>query len=161
MLVGSFFLTLNEDPISPAVSVKPSQPYQFKKFKTQGENTSLYFKVGSLDRSGDQVTYQARGKDFQYMRLEPNGHLNVFTLVDGYKQKLHHDLLEDKLYGDCAYPKSCGSYGVCSNRSKCTCPGELSLTAKFFKPLNTTQINGCAEITPLSAKTPIYTPFWS
>lgn len=88
------------------------------------------------------------------MRLEPNGHLNVFRLLDGYNESLYIDLLKDKRqHNDSAYPTVCGEYGVCSSKGQCTCADKVGGNPGFFKLVNATQSNfGCEIVTPLSCK---------
>ncbi|RVW43058.1 G-type lectin S-receptor-like serine/threonine-protein kinase SD2-5 [Vitis vinifera] len=87
-------------------------------------------------------------EDFQFMRMEPDGHLNVYQLIDGYKETLYSDLLKDEHYDDCAYPTVCGNYGVCFE-GQCSCAGGGS--SIYFRQLNATAASfGCREVTPLS-----------
>ncbi|KAL6314597.1 hypothetical protein AAG906_026937 [Vitis piasezkii] len=92
--------------------------------------------------------YKTLLRDFQFMRMEPDGHLNVYQLIDGYKETLYSDLLKDEHYGDCAYPTVCGNYGVCFE-GQCSCAGGGS--SIYFRQLNATAASfGCREVTPLS-----------
>ncbi|KAK3016969.1 hypothetical protein RJ639_005334 [Escallonia herrerae] len=90
---------------------------------------------------------------FHYIKLEINGHLNVYRLNKfdeyGYDVIFSGDLLKDFDYGDCTYPRVCGDYGVCS-MNQCTCPAG---NAGYFRLLYDSQnAFGCRRVTPLSCK---------
>ncbi|KAK2990839.1 hypothetical protein RJ640_002454 [Escallonia rubra] len=90
---------------------------------------------------------------FRYIRLESDGHLNVYQLQnitgDGFEFNsiVAGDLFEPYGLNDCDYPTRCGSFGVCSD-GECSCPGGNS---SFFTSVRDFHPNlGCKPITPLS-----------
>ncbi|KAL9997531.1 putative non-specific serine/threonine protein kinase [Helianthus debilis subsp. tardiflorus] len=110
-------------------------------------NGSLSLYIHSSEPSDpDDVIAIPRASSAQYMKLMPDGHLQVF------ERQLEHwvvvaDLLTDKNAGLCDnYPLSCGRNSVCLNNLQCSCPA-----VEYFRPVNDRQPNlGCSEITPLS-----------
>ncbi|KAA8524011.1 hypothetical protein F0562_010558 [Nyssa sinensis] len=139
-----FYLRVARNSLHAFINTKPLELYSTMR---SSSFSIMYFK-----RSGNYVTYEDRGGYFQYVRLEPDGHLNVYRLDDGYKKTFQVDLLEDSHYKNCAYPTVCGIYGVCNNE-QCTCRGEISGTSNYFRRLDANQPSlGCAEVTPLSCR---------
>ncbi|KAJ0046900.1 hypothetical protein Pint_04785 [Pistacia integerrima] len=145
---GMFFITLLQTNLGLYVNLGTPRRYQSmgiqggKKFKFSGNR--IVFHV-----SNNRMHYKTHGPHFLYLRLEPNGQLNVYRIAPDGEPEIFH-LAEDKKYGKCIYPTNCGNYGVCSD-DICSCPGD----SIYFKQLNGME-NGfgfsCAEITPLSCQ---------
>ncbi|KAI8552423.1 hypothetical protein RHMOL_Rhmol06G0265900 [Rhododendron molle] len=99
--------------------------------------------------------FTASPSDYQFIALEPNGHLILYHVDTSYPYTYavtpRVDLLAaiDSL-GDCSYPAVCGHYGVCSGGGQCGCPEDNTGTSNYFWPFK--QGVGCAQITPLSCK---------
>ncbi|KAK6134978.1 hypothetical protein DH2020_031262 [Rehmannia glutinosa] len=145
---GLFYLGMNNDFIGCYVDSRPAQ--QYCSLLNVRHHTSFDFGVGSLNRSGNSVTYIARSQDFQYLRLQPNGSLIVFLFLDNYKEMFYYDVLNDQLRDACSYPTVCGRYGVCNN-TKCSCPDEATGRTGFFRQSNALQSDfGCEAINPIS-----------
>ncbi|XP_031266127.1 G-type lectin S-receptor-like serine/threonine-protein kinase At5g35370 [Pistacia vera] len=145
---GMFFITLLQTNLGLYVNLGTPRRYQSmgiqggKKFKFSGNR--IVFHV-----SNNGMHYKTHGPHFLYLRLEPNGQLNVYRIAPDGEPEIFH-LAEDKKYGKCIYPTNCGNYGVCSD-DICSCPGD----SIYFKQLNGME-NGFgfsyAEITPLSCQ---------
>lgn len=92
------------------------------------------------------MTFETDRKKFHYIRLEPDGHLNIYQLANGYVENF--DLSRDEHYGNCIYPIKFGNYRVCSDE-QCSCPGSSS----YFKE-SIDKDNGfsCIEITHLTCQ---------
>ncbi|KAM0047204.1 putative protein kinase RLK-Pelle-SD-2b family [Helianthus debilis subsp. tardiflorus] len=79
-----------------------------------------------------------------YMKLMPDGHLQVFELQSD-EWTMVSDVTSD-VVGECDYPLRCGRYSICSTNGQCSCPG-----IEYLRPVNDRQPNlGCYEITPLT-----------
>ncbi|VAI38616.1 unnamed protein product [Triticum turgidum subsp. durum] len=105
----------------------------------------------------------------QYMRLESDGHLRLHQWSDDENQWLESDVMEISRHcddsrrpcwsngeymmsGDCAYPKVCGEYGICTN-GQCTCPHESNTNSNYFKPVDDRKANlGCKPLNPISCQ---------
>ncbi|KAK1274686.1 hypothetical protein QJS04_geneDACA020796 [Acorus gramineus] len=88
----------------------------------------------------------------QYMKLDSDGHLRVYEWgVKGWA------VVADVLgLSACAYPKVCGTYGICSN-GHCSCPVGASGCYSFLRPVNFRRPDlGCSEVTPIDCKAPNY-----
>ncbi|KAL6311110.1 hypothetical protein AAG906_025862 [Vitis piasezkii] len=135
---GMFYLSITPGGINAYINSVPPQLYKTLLRFHANNATPLRFGIGSLTLSSNYVTYnQIEKGDFQFMRMEPDGHLNVYQLIDGYKETLYSDLLKDEHYDDCAYPRCCSCAG-----------GGSSI---YFRQLNATAASfGCREVTPLS-----------
>ncbi|OMO92521.1 hypothetical protein COLO4_17504 [Corchorus olitorius] len=145
---GIFHLGVTIDSIRAYVDSDPLQIYRTI-FPFHESNEFYNFSIGFLNYTSGSVKYQSSGGDFQYIRLEPNGHLNVYQLVDGYNQTLISNVLEDKQYGDCSYPEVCGTYGICSD-GQCSCPES---SGSYFRPSNSSLGSfECAQVAPLSCQ---------
>ncbi|KAF8413688.1 hypothetical protein HHK36_001680 [Tetracentron sinense] len=96
----------------------------------------------------DRITVPP-GSSAQIMKFGSDGHLRVYDWTEEQDWKEVADLLTG-YYGVCRYPLVCGNYGICSN-GQCSCPGETTGEASYFKQINDRQPNlGCSEVTPLS-----------
>ncbi|KDP29864.1 hypothetical protein JCGZ_18439 [Jatropha curcas] len=138
---GSFYLSLQTDNLYAFIESDPPQMY--RKIFQQGSEIKQ-FKTGSLRflTRGTYVDYVSNIENFQFLRLEPNGHLTVYLWIQG-SVSIADDILTDNL-GNCSYPTVCGNYGICSNGGSCTCP------ANYFITLNSSLI--CEEATQLSCQ---------
>ncbi|KAK2993364.1 hypothetical protein RJ640_007631 [Escallonia rubra] len=84
--------------------------------------------------------------------LDSDGHLRVYQWVEGV-EGVADDILTGSL-GDCAYPLSCGNYGICSN-GQCTCPVGNDGDPNYFRQLDFRQPSlGCVEVTQMSCQSP-------
>ncbi|KAM7469681.1 hypothetical protein LguiA_007864 [Lonicera macranthoides] len=88
---------------------------------------------------------------FLYIRLEPNGHLNVYQLpYYSESQEIIPLSIFDRSEDNCDYPTVCGNYGICSENGLCSCPGG---NYSYFTQLQDLKPNlGCRPVTPLSCK---------
>lgn len=148
---GKFILSLSPKGIEVFLNMSTVKRFQTIPYRNYLLNMSSAVLNKSailvFNKSGSHITYEVAPRSkFHYMRLEPNGHLNIYQLDNGYSDNA--DLSRDEHYGDCIYPTKCGNYGVCSN-GECTCPGSSS----YFKQSNDSG-NGfsCAEVTHLSCQ---------
>ncbi|XP_017979804.1 PREDICTED: G-type lectin S-receptor-like serine/threonine-protein kinase SD2-5 [Theobroma cacao] len=147
--IGMFYLTISDGGLQAFFASDPPQMYRAI-FPFQRDYLLYNFSCGFLNYTDGHVYYGSERGDFQYIRLESNGHLNVYLLADGYKETLMANLLEDKQLGDCIFPTVCGRYGICSD-GRCTCPGASRENVSYFRPLDATHPgSGCAEINPPS-----------
>lgn len=150
---GKFFLSLSPKGIEVFLNMSTVKRFQTIPYRNYFLNMSsvVLNKSANLvfNKSGNHVTYEVTPRsNFHYMRLEPNGHLNIYQLDNGYSDNV--DLSRDEHYGDCIYPTKCGNYGVCFD-GECTCPGSSS----YFKQSNDSGSgNGfsCAAVTHLSCE---------
>uniref|UniRef100_A0ACD5YLK4 Uncharacterized protein n=1 Tax=Avena sativa TaxID=4498 RepID=A0ACD5YLK4_AVESA len=86
----------------------------------------------------------ARSLQFiQYMRLESDGHLRLYEMMQGNPRLLFDVLITAMKF--CDYPMACGDYGVCSN-GQCSCP-----SLSYFRPQNERHPDaGCTLLTTIS-----------
>ncbi|KAJ9554549.1 hypothetical protein OSB04_018594 [Centaurea solstitialis] len=133
---GQYFLQVTEKGLFAYVESSPPQ---------------LYYRDSESDLSFPPSVSS------QYMKLMPDGHLQLFQWqTDRFEWTVVSDLLtDDELYGDCFYPLACGRNAVCSANRQCSCPrSNFSGGIDYFKPVNALQPNlGCSEITPLTCNT--------
>ncbi|KAJ0847542.1 putative protein kinase RLK-Pelle-SD-2b family [Helianthus annuus] len=111
-------------------------------------NGSLSFFIHSSEPSGLSDGYDIdipEALSAQYMKLMPDGHLQVFEWqFDSEDWMMVRDLTKDVEV--CDFPLVCGRNSICSTNQQCSCPG-----AEYFRPVNDRQPNlGCYEITPLT-----------
>ncbi|PWA97881.1 Apple-like protein [Artemisia annua] len=86
-----------------------------------------------------------QASSFQYIKLMPNGHLELIVSQSYNNWSVVQDILT-YAYGECGYPLVCGRNGLCRGNQQCTCP-----TRDYFKLLDDYQPElGCSEITPLT-----------
>ncbi|CAO2837436.1 unnamed protein product [Amaranthus hypochondriacus] len=96
--------------------------------------------------------YQQKKTDFGdifyiYMRLEPDGNLNIYALRDS---TLVSNIFKDGMYGKCT-KETCGDYGICFSDSKCYCPMRNNGSLEYFKPKDVVQPSlGCSRLTSIS-----------
>ncbi|KAM0047208.1 putative protein kinase RLK-Pelle-SD-2b family [Helianthus debilis subsp. tardiflorus] len=112
-------------------------------------NGSLSFFIHSSEPSGLSEPYEdidiPVALSAQYMKLMPDGHLQVFEWqFDSEDWMMVRDLTKD--VEECDFPLVCGRNSICLTNQQCSCPG-----AEYFQPVNDRQPNrGCYEITPLT-----------
>lgn len=134
---GKFFVSVTRYRLY--LSFNPSTPQKYQSIAY----TDVYGIVFNF--SGHDVKYQKNGTSFPYLRLESNGHFNMY---DGSTSNI--DLARNKHYRDCIYPTTCGTFGVCSD-DRCTCLGEGDGNSTYFR-----QMGGggndfsCEDVTPVT-----------
>ncbi|KAJ0579617.1 putative protein kinase RLK-Pelle-SD-2b family [Helianthus annuus] len=108
-------------------------------------NGSLSFFVHSSKPSNPDKVIGIQGvSPAQYMKLMPDGHLQVFEFQSD-EWRMVSDVTSDAVE-ECEYPLRCGRYSICSTDEQCSCPG-----IEYFRPVDDRQPNlGCYEITPLT-----------
>ncbi|XP_057985675.1 G-type lectin S-receptor-like serine/threonine-protein kinase SD2-5 isoform X2 [Hevea brasiliensis] len=146
---GSFFLSIEKDNLYAFIDSNPPQMYH--QIFQQGSETKQ-FKTGSLKilTSVDEISinFESDTEDFQYLRLDPDGHLRVYQWIQG-SVSIVDDILTDNL-GNCSYPTVCGNYGICSNGGSCSCPVGKDGDNRYFTKLNSSL--GCMEADQLSCR---------
>ncbi|KAK2965648.1 hypothetical protein RJ640_000417 [Escallonia rubra] len=155
LATGQYYISLNQSEILAYFRSDP--PKQYATFYFNGSIMSIYGVRFLI-----QPTYalydlkNLGGTAFRYIRLESDGHLNVYqvhTVLDDTGQGVGIDVIvSGDLFGrygfnDCDYPTKCGNSGVCLD-GECSCPGGNS---SFFTLVRDFHPNlGCKPITPLS-----------
>ncbi|XP_058002247.1 G-type lectin S-receptor-like serine/threonine-protein kinase SD2-5 [Hevea brasiliensis] len=91
---GLFYLSVADDGVYAFNESNPQTFYQ-RLFSYNGDFTTFNFGIGSLNQLPNYVKYEPKGRDFQYMRLDPDGHLRVYQLIDGYKNGVVSDLFSN------------------------------------------------------------------
>ncbi|KAM7469717.1 hypothetical protein LguiA_007900 [Lonicera macranthoides] len=149
-----YSLTVEEEgPYLNLVAFINSAPPQ--KYKSQHVYYSDYLNdYSSIERFSNNILFKVNrtAHRFLYIRLEPNGHLNLYQLPYYYEtQRIAPlNIFEQFSESDCDYPTVCGNYGVCSRNGACSCPGG---NYSYFTQLQDLDPNlGCRLITPLSCK---------
>ncbi|XP_076882618.1 G-type lectin S-receptor-like serine/threonine-protein kinase SD2-5 [Bidens hawaiensis] len=145
---GTYSLQVTDKGLFGYIESNPPQAYYSKLGYGKGTNKErryIMFFNGSLalffrssDPSDPDITIgdTPSGK---YMRLMPDGHLQVFTSTEVT------DLTESLVEGDCTYPLVCGRNSICTTNQQCICP-----RTDYFRPVNDRQPNqGCYEVNPL------------
>ncbi|KAI3730389.1 hypothetical protein L1987_61559 [Smallanthus sonchifolius] len=149
---GMYYLQVTEKGLFAYVESNPPQAYF--SLLVYGYNVRRYirlldgsmtFFIHSSKTDPDYVMYIPQSSSAQYMKLMPDGHLQVFK-----RKSEQWTVLEDLTKGfveeDCSYPLVCGRNSICSTNQQCSCPGK-----EYFRPVNDRQPNlGCSEITPLT-----------
>ncbi|KAJ9554555.1 hypothetical protein OSB04_018600 [Centaurea solstitialis] len=157
---GLYSLQVTNEGLFAYVESNPPQVY-YQLFTinnptTRNEKrTYLRFLNGSFDlfsSQGEQIvgTYLPRSSSAQYMKLMPDGHLQLFQWQDYWT--VMRDVFTNG-YGDCYYPLACGRNAVCSANRQCSCPRSniSGVIVDYFTPLNNRHPDlGCSEITPLT-----------
>ncbi|KAJ0847527.1 putative non-specific serine/threonine protein kinase [Helianthus annuus] len=108
-------------------------------------NGSLSFFIHSSKPNNPDKVIGIQGvSPAQYIKLMPDGHLQVFEF-QSHEWTMVSDVTSDAVE-ECDYPLRCGRYSICSTNEQCSCPG-----IEYFRPVNDRQPNlGCYEITPLT-----------
>ncbi|KAK3001668.1 hypothetical protein RJ639_022514 [Escallonia herrerae] len=151
---GPFYLSLSNSNLYAFIEATTPQIYG-QVF--HGGNSSASFKNGRFDLIQDEsnttmVLYLSETNNFQYLRLDSDGHLRVYQWVEGVEAVID-DILTGSL-GDCACPLSCGNYGICSN-GQCSCPIGNDGDTNYFRQLDFRQPSlGCVEATQMSCQSP-------
>ncbi|KAA8540402.1 hypothetical protein F0562_024679 [Nyssa sinensis] len=149
-----FYLSCSSDGLFAFIEANPPQMYSKV---VHGGIKSLEFNAGRLDlikgkSNSTAALYVSKTEDFQFMKLEPGGHLRTYRWTRS--QVTNEDILTGTL-PDCAYPMVCGNYGICSNGGQCSCPGGNGGDASYFRQLSFRQPSrGCVEVTQLSCQYP-------
>ncbi|KAK2973605.1 hypothetical protein RJ640_027515 [Escallonia rubra] len=153
-IAGPFYLSLSNSELYAFIEATPPQ---MNGQVFHGVNKSVQFKNGRFDLIQDEFNftialYVSETNNFQYLKLDSDGHLRVYQWVMGV-EGVADDILTGSL-GDCAYPLSCGSYGICSS-GQCTCPVGNDGDPSYFRQLNFRQPSlGCVEATQISCQSP-------
>ncbi|KAK2993363.1 hypothetical protein RJ640_007630 [Escallonia rubra] len=154
---GPFSLSLSNRDLYAFIEATPPQLYGHV---FHGDHRSR-FKSGSFfltsnKSNSDTVLYESETSNFQYLKLDPDGHFRVYQWVEGVEGVVDDILtgnLGDNLI-DCAYPLRCGNYGICSD-GQCTCPIGNDGDPNYFRQLDFRQPSlGCVEATQLSCQSP-------
>ncbi|KAM7474000.1 hypothetical protein LguiB_021243 [Lonicera macranthoides] len=149
---GLFSLTV-EDGYYLDAFINSDPPQKYKSFSV---DYSYYFYIySSIEVFSNNALFKFNSAEnrFQYIRLEPNGHLNVYQLpYYNESQEIAPLSIFDGSEGNCDYPTVCGNYGICSENGLCSCPGAGS-NYTYFTQLQDLKPNlGCRPVTPLSCK---------
>ncbi|KAM7473991.1 hypothetical protein LguiB_021234 [Lonicera macranthoides] len=149
---GLYSLTVEEEgPSYSLIAFLNSDPPQ--KYKTQPLESSYLNDYSSMEGFSNNVLFKVNRAvhRFPYIRLEPNGHLNLYQLPYYYESRRIAPLsIFDASEINCDYPTVCGNYGICSENGLCSCPGGNS---SYFTQLQVLKPSlGCSPITPLSCK---------
>ncbi|KAM7469678.1 hypothetical protein LguiA_007861 [Lonicera macranthoides] len=149
---GLYSLTVEEGPSNSLVAFINSDPP--KKYKSLPVFYYNYFQdYSSIEVFSNNALFRVNKTvhRFLYIRLEPNGHLNLYRLPNyNESQTIASFNIFDAIESNCDYPTVCGNYGVCSENGLCSCPGG---NYRYFTPLQVLEPNlGCRPVTPLSCK---------
>ncbi|KAI3730391.1 hypothetical protein L1987_61561 [Smallanthus sonchifolius] len=156
---GMYFLQVLDKGLVAYVESIPPQAYFSRFFDISGNDThrgrryirflnGLSFFIHSSEPSDpDVVIYIPEASSAQYMKLMPDGHLQVFQWQsDSVEWRMVTDLTVGFVQ-ICSYPLVCGRNAICSTDEQCICP----MNKKHFRPVNDRQPElGCSEITPLT-----------
>lgn len=162
---GQFYITVRPDGLNAYYAEGPTSSqlyfsYQTKIGKIGNDPTRATLMDGSLSfilRPDMSDNISLPTSDYiPYMRLDPDGHLMLYGLpflpntdVFLYSEVLY-DVLGSMGMDNCAYPKTCGEYGLCT-RGQCTCPLQNSSSSSYFKPVDEQTLDlGCMPLTPIS-----------
>ncbi|KAM7473993.1 hypothetical protein LguiB_021236 [Lonicera macranthoides] len=152
---GSYSLTVGgEGPYNSLNAFTNSDPPQ--KYMSRSVDYYNYFqKYSSIEVFSNNALFRVNRTvhRFLYIKLEPDGHLNLYCFPY-YKesQTLAQLSIFDLRKANCDYPTVCGNYGVCWRNGVCSCPvadGNYS----YFTQLQVLEPNlGCKPFIPLSCK---------
>ncbi|KAM7469786.1 hypothetical protein LguiA_007969 [Lonicera macranthoides] len=152
---GLFSLTVEEeDPYNSLVAFINSDPPQKYMSRPVFSLNSLTAYSGIEGFSNNALFKVNRTEQrFQFIRLEPNGHLNLYQLpYYNESQKIAPLSIFEGSEENCDYPTVCGNYGICSENGLCSCPGAGG-NYSYFTQLQDLKPNlGCRPVTPLSCK---------
>ncbi|KAM7469698.1 hypothetical protein LguiA_007881 [Lonicera macranthoides] len=154
---GLFSLTVEEeDPYNRLVAFFNSDPPQKYKSLPVGYLYNYFQDYSSIEGFSNNALFKVNrtAHRFLYIRLEPNGHLNLYQLPYHYEtQRIAPlNIFEQFSESNCDYPTVCGNYGVCSEDGLCSCPGAGG-NYSYFTQLQDLKPNlGCRPVTPLSCK---------
>ncbi|KAM7473997.1 hypothetical protein LguiB_021240 [Lonicera macranthoides] len=152
---GLYSLTVEEkDPYNSLVAFINSDPPQ--KYKSQPVDYSNYFgDYSSIEEFSNNALFNVnrRARRFLYIRLEPNGHLNIYQLpYYNESQTIASLSIFDRNEINCDYATVCGNYGVCSENGLCSCPGAGGNYSYFTQSQDSKPNLGCRPVTLLSCK---------
>ncbi|CAL4888341.1 unnamed protein product [Urochloa decumbens] len=68
----------------------------------------------------DKIFSLPSASSLQFMRLESDGHLRLYEMIEPSRARMLFDVLSMAM-DFCDYPLACGDYGVCNN-GQCSCP---------------------------------------
>ncbi|PIA33920.1 hypothetical protein AQUCO_03900045v1, partial [Aquilegia coerulea] len=151
---GLQYLSVTSDGLFAFINSNPPLSYFEKNTSTKigymtflNGSLSLYAKNPESDKPVMEILVPPVSSEFQYMKLDSDGHLKVYAWVSKWDQVA--DIFSDSIVDNCRYPLACGKYGICLN-NQCTCPEDT-----YFQPVDERQPNlGCTEITPLCCEVP-------
>ncbi|KAM7469724.1 hypothetical protein LguiA_007907 [Lonicera macranthoides] len=150
---GMYSLTVEgEDPYNSLVAFINSDPPQEYMSLPVDYSNNYFEDYGIIEGFSNNVLFRVNRTvhRFLYIRLEPNGHLNLYQIPNDSQTVASFNLFERVSESDCDYPIVCGNYGVCSQNGLCSCPGG---NFSYFNQLQVLQPNlGCRPVTPLSCK---------
>ncbi|KAK9063874.1 hypothetical protein SSX86_017746 [Deinandra increscens subsp. villosa] len=105
---------------------------------------SLFVRSSEPSDPDGVITIPQTSSDAQYMKLMPDGHLQVFEWISS-EWTMISDLTSDYVT-ECSYPLTCGRNSICTTNQQCSCPA-----LEYFRAVNYRQPQlGCSEITPLT-----------
>ncbi|PIA33926.1 hypothetical protein AQUCO_03900049v1 [Aquilegia coerulea] len=141
---GYFYVELRNDGFHGYIVSSSSQLYASCEF--------VLLHTIQIENHGDTndpifvYTMLGRVQNFNYIRLDSDGHLRHYNFENG-TEVLLNDIFASVL-DDCDYPNVCGDYGICTN-GECSCPQATNRDISYFTPLAKPNL-GCVPTTPLS-----------
>ncbi|KAK1416383.1 hypothetical protein QVD17_32174 [Tagetes erecta] len=153
ILIGMYSLQVRDKGLFVYVESNPPQAYYSRllhdsidvKRSIQLLDGSFTFYIYSSQISDtDYMLYTPQETPAHYMKLMPDGHLQVFKWKSE-EWTMVEDLTADSVE-ECGYPLVCGRNSICSSNQQCGC-----LNSEYFRLENNFQPNlGCSAITPLT-----------
>ncbi|XP_021772236.1 G-type lectin S-receptor-like serine/threonine-protein kinase SD2-5 [Chenopodium quinoa] len=140
---GMYYVKREYDGLHAYVDLNPPQEYRFLDYNTYDDIVS-------------QRLYYASNYSFDlsYMHLTETGRLKWINMIQSYPDGNYSiDLFEDYEFGVCAYPTTCGNYGICvNNETMCVCPMETDEGGiNYFQPSNAYNLSlGCSLVNPIA-----------
>uniref|UniRef100_A0A0D9WR42 Protein kinase domain-containing protein n=1 Tax=Leersia perrieri TaxID=77586 RepID=A0A0D9WR42_9ORYZ len=135
---GKSYLTVQADGMYAYAGA--NTPLAYYRSPTGGNvatNRSAYVAEAEAPDYNIQLPVNPFGQVF--VRLDWDGHMRLYQWFD-YSWG-HSDILH--INDPCAYPLSCGEYGICSN-GQCKCPDVALGQSGLFEPINAREVNrGC------------------
>ncbi|KAM7474006.1 hypothetical protein LguiB_021249 [Lonicera macranthoides] len=154
---GLYSLTVGEEgPYNSLIAFINSDPPQ-KYMSVPVDYLKIYFKdYSSVEGFSNNVLFSVNRTvhHFRYIRLELNGHLNLYQLPNYNESRIigSFNIFNWVSESDCDYPTVCGNYGVCSENGFCSCPGAGG-NYSYFTQLQVLKPSlGCRPVIPLSCK---------
>ncbi|KAM7473995.1 hypothetical protein LguiB_021238 [Lonicera macranthoides] len=154
---GLFSLTVEEEvPSNSLVAFFNSDPPQKYKSLPVGYLYNYFGDYSSIEGFSNNALFKVNrtAHRFLYIRLEPNGHLNLYQLpyYNETQRIAPLNIFEQFSESDCDYPTVCGNYGVCWEEGLCSCPGAGGNYSYFTQLQVLKPYLGCRPVTPLSCK---------
>ncbi|KAJ4750158.1 Serine/threonine-protein kinase [Rhynchospora pubera] len=155
---GRLYLTVLAGGLFAFVDSDPSQLYyQFILYSNRSVDKSAYVMLGNRSlylSSSLSNLYQTRNlvrigfaTNIRYIKLESDGHLRIYEY--SYVYGLWSMVIDLFSTDNCAYPTSCGHYGICNN-GQCACPG---ISGKYFELFDDRRPElGCSAMTPMTCE---------